>query len=208
MEIDYIKENYRFEILNNQHDLSKFNCEIEDLNNFLKQDALNQQNMNLNLTHLVICDDEIIGYVSLLTDTIKLKTIGNQNIKDEIKEELNVGENNEIPAIKIGRLAIDKKYSKKGLGTHILGNILLNIIELSKTKVGLRFVTVEAYVSSLNFYTKKFNFSCRKSDEIILKKIEMIKKRDPNRNFYLYLDIKNIEGNNKDFKKLDLKDLE
>lgn len=208
MEIDYIKENYRFEILNNQHDLSKFNCEIEDLNNFLKQDALNQQNMNLNLTHLVICDDEIIGYVSLLTDTIKLKTIGNQNIKDEIKEELNVGENNEIPAIKIGRLAIDKKYSKKGLGTHILGNILLNIIELSKTKVGLRFVTVEAYVSALNFYTKKFNFSCRKSDEIILKKIEMIKKRDPNRNFYLYLDIKNIEGNNKDFKKLDLKDLE
>ena len=65
MEIDYIKENYRFEILTNQHDLSKFNCGVEDLNNFLKYDALNQQDMNLNLTHLVICDDEIIGFVSL-----------------------------------------------------------------------------------------------------------------------------------------------
>ena len=66
MEISYIKENYRFEILSDKHDLSKFNCGVVDLNNFLKYDALNQQDMNLNLTHLVICDDEIIGFVSLL----------------------------------------------------------------------------------------------------------------------------------------------
>ena len=192
MDIEYIKENYYFEILNEKHDLSNFECDSNDLTNFLKNDALKQQDMNLNLTELVICDNEIVGFFSLLTDTLKLKTLENNNLKKEIKLELDISENNEIPAIKIGRLAIDKKYSKKGLGSHILRNILLSILNLSKTKVGLRFVTVDAYATSLNFYVKKNNFSSRKSDTETLKKIDKIKKQNPNRSFILYLDLKDI----------------
>ncbi len=192
MDIEYIKENYYFEILNEKHDLSNFECDSNDLTNFLKDDALKQQDMNLNLTQLVICDNEIVGFFSLLTDTLKLKTLENNNLKKEIKLELDISENNEIPAIKIGRLAIDKKYSKKGLGSHILRNILLSILNLSKTKVGLRFVTVDAYATALNFYVKKNNFSSRKSDTETLKKIDKIKKQNPNRSFILYLDLKDI----------------
>ena len=121
-----------------------------------------------------------------------MKTLENNNLKKEIKLELDISENNEIPAIKIGRLAIDKKYSKKGLGSHILRNILLSILNLSKTKVGLRFVTVDAYATALNFYVKKNNFSSRKSDTETLKKIDKIKKQNPNRSFILYLDLKDI----------------
>ena len=207
MDIYHIKENYHFEVLTNRHDLSRFSCDSEDLNNFLKYDALNQQNMNLNLTHLVICDDEIIGFVALLADTIKLKTIENQSLRNEIKEELNISANNEIPAIKIGRLAIDKKYSKNGLGSHILRNVLLNILNLSTTKVGLRFVTVDAYASAIDFYLKKNNFSSRRSDEKVLKKIDKIKKQNPEQNFILYLDLKDIKCEDEEFKELNLKDL-
>jgi hypothetical protein len=89
-------------------------------------------------------------------------------------------------------LLLDKKYSKKGLGSHILRNILLSILNLSKTKVGLRFVTVDAYATALNFYVKKNNFSSRKSDTETLKKIDKIKKQNPNRSFILYLDLKDI----------------
>ena len=188
MEISYIKENYRFEILSDKHDLSKFNCGVVDLNNFLKYDALNQQDMNLNLTHLVICDDEIIGFVSLLTDTIKLKTIEDPGLKNEIKEELNISENNEIPAI--------------------LRNVLLNILNLSTSKVGLRFVTVDAYASAIDLYLRKNNFSCRRSDEKILRKLDQIKKHNPEQNFILYLDLKDIKCDDKKFKELNLKDLE
>ena len=56
MDIEYIKENYVFEKLNETHNLDGFECEIEDLTKFLKEDALNQQNLNLSLTHVVICD--------------------------------------------------------------------------------------------------------------------------------------------------------
>ena len=43
MDIEYIKENYKFETLTEKHDLSNFECDSADLNDFLKNDALNQQ---------------------------------------------------------------------------------------------------------------------------------------------------------------------
>lgn len=71
--------------------------------------------------------------------------------------------------------------------------MLLNILELSKTKVGLRFVTVDAYANAVDFYIHKNNFLNRKSDEDALKKIDIIKKQNPKRNFTLYLDLKDIQ---------------
>ena len=101
MDIEYIKENYIFEKLNEDHNLDDFECESKDLTNFLKKDALIQQDMNLNLTHLVICDGTVVGYVSILTDTMKLKILEDKETKDKILGKLNISENNVMPAIKI-----------------------------------------------------------------------------------------------------------
>jgi hypothetical protein len=73
MEIKYIKDNYYFETLTSTHDLSDFNCESEDLTNFLINDALDQQTDKINLTKLIMCNGEVIGFVTLLTDTIEIK---------------------------------------------------------------------------------------------------------------------------------------
>ncbi|WP_292799933.1 hypothetical protein [Methanobrevibacter sp.] len=88
MDINYIKENYRFETLTEEYDVSQFKCESDDLTDFLKNDALTQQKNKLNLTKLVICDDIIVGYVSLLTDTIPLKDIRDEDAKQDIKDQL------------------------------------------------------------------------------------------------------------------------
>ena len=42
--------------LNDSHELF--------LNDFIKNDALRQQEMNLNITQLAICDGEIIGFIN------------------------------------------------------------------------------------------------------------------------------------------------
>ena len=85
MNIEYIRDNYVFEKLNEKHNLDSFECEIEDLNNFLKKDALKQQKLNLNLIFLVLCDDVIIGDVSILTDTMKLKIVEDEKTKNKIE---------------------------------------------------------------------------------------------------------------------------
>lgn len=76
--------------------------------------------MNLSLTHVVICDETVVGYVSILTDAMKLKILEDKETKDKIRSKLNISENNVIPAIKIGRFAIDKKYLYNGLANMFL----------------------------------------------------------------------------------------
>ena len=195
MDINYIKNNYKFETLTDEHDVSGFESEYEDLNEFLKNDALEQQNSNLNLTKLVICDDIVVGYFSLLTDTIFLDNIRDDIVKKDIKNRLNIASpKNRMPAIKIGRLAIDKKYSGHGLGSDILMNILFNIKNIAENSVGLRFVTVDGYAKAYNFYVEHNNFvNLKKDDEKIRKKLDRIIERNPNQTFYLYLDLKKLE---------------
>ncbi|MBQ2636799.1 MAG: N-acetyltransferase [Methanobrevibacter sp.] len=195
MDIEYIKQNYRFETLTDEHDLSNFECDSEDLTNFLKDDALTQQNRKLNLTKLIMCDSEIIGYVSLLTDTIPLKDIRDEETRKDIKDQLNItSKKRKLPAIKIGRLAIDKKYSKQGLGSEILMSILFNIKNLAENSVGLRFVTVEGYAKAYTFYVEHNNFiNLKKDDKKIKEELDIIIERNPEQTFYLYLDLKVLE---------------
>ena len=196
MDIEYIKNNYIFETLTDGHDLSDFECESDDLNDFLKNDALKQQKEKLNLTKLIICDDEIIGFVSLLTDSMKLRLLQDEVEKEKIKGELKVSENNTIPAIKIGRFAIDKKYTGHGLGSQILRNILYNLKKIAENYVGLRFAIVEGYATAYTFYVTNNQFNNLKSDEKLINRIDTIKKQDPTRTFYLYYDLKDLDLDN------------
>ena len=176
--------------MNEKHDLSDFDCGDKDLNDFLKNDALAQQNARLNVTKLIMCDGNIIGFTSLLTDGIMIKKIRNEKVKLEIKEKLNINSNKKsISAVKIGRLAIDKKYARKGLGSHILNNILKNLKDISEKEVGFRFIIVEGYAKAFNFYVTKNGFEHLKNDENDINNIEFIAKRDPTRKFYLYFDL-------------------
>ncbi|WP_303372234.1 hypothetical protein [Methanobrevibacter sp.] len=102
MKIEDITNNYYFENLNENHAMNDFDCGDDDLNGFLKNDALTQQNANLNVTKLVMCNQMIVGFVTLLTDTIPLKNIRNENVTFNIKELLGISSKNKsISAVKI-----------------------------------------------------------------------------------------------------------
>ena len=194
MDIEYIKENYRFETLNGKHDLSDFKCESDDLTDFLKDDALTQQKSKLSLTKLVMCDDTVVGYVSLLTDTILLKDIRDADTKHDIKNQLDItSKKRKLPAIKIGRLALDEKYAHKGLGSEILMSILFNVKNIAENNVGLRFVTVEGYARAYKFYTRNNFINLKKDDDKIKEKLDIIIEKDPEKTFYLYIDLRVLE---------------
>ena len=195
MNINYIKNNYKFETLTSNHDLNNFECTSKDLKKKKKKDALKQQENKLNLTKLITCDNEIIGYFSLLTDAIPLKNIREKSTKYDIKNQLSIKSKNKLlPAIKIGRFAIDKRYSGNGIGSEVLLNILYNIKNISENSVGLRFVVVEGYAKAYKFYTEYNNFSnLKKDDEKIKEKLDTIIEKNPEQTFYLYLDLKILE---------------
>lgn len=190
MKIKEIEDNYYFENLSENHDLSDFDCGDKDLNDFLKNDALAQQNARLNVTKLIMCDGNIIGFTSLLTDAFILKNLKNEKIKLKIKDKLNLNSNKKtVPAVKIGRLAIDKRYSGKGLGTHILGSIINNLKLKAETEIGFRFIIVEGYAKAFKFYVMKNGFEYLKKDYEHVKNLDFIIKRDSKKPFYLYFDL-------------------
>lgn len=141
-----------------------------------------------------MCDDVIIGYVSLLTDTLPLKDIRDEYTKQNIKDQLDItSKKRKLPAIKIGRFAVDEKYSHNGLGSEILMSVLFNIKNIAENNVGLRFVTVEDYASAYKFYTEHNFINLKKDDDKIKEKLDMIIERNPEQTFYLYLDLKVLE---------------
>lgn len=195
MKIEEIKEKYHFENLTEDHDLSEFDCGDDDLNDFLKNDALKQQKSRLNVTKLILYEGKIIGYVSLLTDTLVLKNIQDEKIQLNIKNQLEIkSKNKNISAVKIGRLALDKKYSGEGLGSHILRNILTNLKIISEKEIGFRFIIVEGYAKAFNFYVVKNGFEYLKKDYKNIKNIDFISKRDPTKRFYLYFDLEKFKS--------------
>lgn len=111
-----------------------------------------------------------------MTDAIPLKNIREKSTKYDIKNQLSIKSKNKLlPAIKIGRFAIDKRYSGNGIGSDVLLNILYNIKNISENSVGLRFVVVEGYVKAYKFYTEYNNFSnLKKDDEKIKEKLDTI----------------------------------
>ena len=187
MKIKDILNEYKFETLNSTHVLSDFCCESIELNDFLKNDALGQQHDKMNLTKVVVYREDIIGYFSLLTDTIKLNYIRDDLTRNYLHSQL--PKSKLLPAVKIGKFAIDNRYSGNGIGTHVLNNLIRNLIILSNNGVGFRFVVVNGFAKAFNFYTMKGNFVNLKKDDDKIIKLDKIIKRDPKRLFYLYCDI-------------------
>lgn len=129
--------------------LSSFNCgdgegEV-DLNDFLKDDALQSQDDLITKTYLCFWNNYVAGFITLLNDTI-----GKDSVDDGIEEY----EYGKYPAIKIARLAVQKDLRGKRIGTFLLYWALGKVYEVSK-HVGCRYVTVNAKRDSMEFYTIK-----------------------------------------------------
>ena len=118
-------------------DFSDFDCGDADLNDFLKSDALRDSRNYFSSTHLAIYNGEVIGFFSLVTDTIHLK----QNLRNSFS--INYPYGRLIPALKIGRLARSLKYRGCGVGKILMTKIIHIACETAK-KVSFRIISVDA----------------------------------------------------------------
>jgi len=133
-----------------KHDLRQFSCKIQDLNDFLIEESYKQKEVMLNVTYLALYDEKIIGYFTLSSDSIKISNLlGDYKKKFKDKDVYY----KVFPAIKIGRFGIDKKFENKGLGKFLFHRIVENVFLMSK-QIGIRFITIDSYVSAYGFYKK------------------------------------------------------
>jgi hypothetical protein len=105
------------EVLNarNAKLLAPFDSGNEELNDFIINDALNEQRLLLSRTHLCFYKDHVVGFITLAADSIRI-----DKDKLEASQHIDGCDYRVYPCILIARLATDKKLQHHGIGSYLL----------------------------------------------------------------------------------------
>ena len=130
--------------------LPAFRTTSTELGSFLVEDALKDQGIAVSITYLWLYREprELVGYVTLLTDSLRLQETELQ------KKFLEKGVlYKSLPALKIGRLCVDDRFIRRGIGTVIAKFAMITAVRMNET-AGCRFLVADAKKDSVSFYRK------------------------------------------------------
>jgi GNAT superfamily N-acetyltransferase len=141
----------------NRHNRKAFDCEVDALNDYLHSMA-NQHSLKDNTRTYILENSEnpsdIVGYYTLTMTTIELSKLPPNLQKKHF--------NNHSSAL-IARLAVDKKYKHKKIGSWLLIDALKRVLNASDI-VAFPMVIVDAKDGITEFY-EKFGFSLFLNEE-------------------------------------------
>ena len=150
--------------LTSSHDLSQFDCGDNDLNEFLRDDALNFIEKRIANTYVLEDHGRIAAYFCLLNDKVTQQEASNNKWK-KLKKGFPDGKQfSSYPAIKIGRFAVSSSYRGLNLGT-ILMDKIKKMLNGNSYYSAFRYLTVDAYLSAIGFYEKN-NFKILSSQTL------------------------------------------
>lgn len=155
---------FSFFRLTASHTIKNFDCEDDDidLKEFLVEDSLLYLKQLLAVTYIIEDSENTIAYFSVANDKISItEAASNTFWKKQVSQKLNFQKRGfkNFPAVKIGRLAVNKNYQRRGLGTDIINWVKESFITNNKT--GCLFIIVDAInrPKTITFYKKcGFNF--------------------------------------------------
>lgn len=123
------------ELLQTYHDRAGFDCGNASLNNFLRNQARQNMDRNVGVTHVVVAtagDTKILGYYTLVTRTIERDIIPDSRLP-----------NGPIGVVLLGRLAVDSSVQRSGLGKRMLLRAMKQTL-LASMDVGIYALVVNA----------------------------------------------------------------
>lgn len=126
-------------------DRTVFFCGVDELDRYIKKQVSQDIKRHLTKCHMALDSDKrFIGYYTLSAFSLPLKYLSEERAR---KYPYPV-----LPAVLLGRLAVDQSMQGKGLGAFLLRNALLRISSLD---IGVFAVFVEAKDDKAkSFYTK------------------------------------------------------
>lgn len=127
----------------------QFDCGSPLLNDYLQKQVSQDIKRRITSCFTVIDEDkQILGYYTLSSSSIPLVDLP-ENIKQKLPRYPSV------PAVLLGRLAVDKRVKGHGLGKALLGNALKRIM---RSDIGVYAVIVEAKDQSAVDFYRQFGF--------------------------------------------------
>jgi GNAT superfamily N-acetyltransferase len=170
-------EHFTLGILNGEKDfccdeIACFDCDNNDLNEFFQKDAFAHKQHLLAETYFFqpreATEEEIffpVALISFLNDAIVIEKEERKGEKKGFWDYLRKNVPHEkrgypsFPAVKIGRLGVQKEYQRLHFGTSLLN--MTKDLFLTNNRTGCRFITVDAEnnEATITFYKKNgFDF--------------------------------------------------
>ena len=157
------------EKLRREHVLESFDCGKEELNDFIKRRAWNNQQANSAQTYVLARDLVVSGYYSLAAGAVT-----HEAATERVKKGL---ARHPTPLILLARLAVDRSLQGRGVGPALLKDALLRAAGAADT-IGARAVLVHAKDNAAKGFYEHFDFEPSPSDPyhllLIMKDVKRI----------------------------------
>lgn len=147
------------ELLSRAHVVHGFDCGRLPLNEWLTRWALRNQDSGASRTWVVTAEGRrVVAYYASATASI---------LREAATRRLARQQPQEIPAILLARLAVDRGQGSRGLGSALLKHFLLKAIEVSDL-VGARLVLVHAKDDEARAFYLRYGFEPSPADDLTL----------------------------------------
>lgn len=145
-----------------QHDTSTFSCGEPSLDKWLLADA--ESETKRGSARVWVWLDEhgrVVGYYSLSASKVR---------RDDVPKALGRGGPLEIPAVLLGRLALDRSLRGQNLGEILLVDALSRVVDATRT-VGVRLVVVDALHERVAAFYERLGFQRVPNSLLMVQKV-------------------------------------
>lgn len=140
--------------LKKEHNRGSFNSNTPLLDEYIKKQASQDVKKDLSACYVLLDDaGKVLAYYTLSSNSIPREGLPEELVK---KMRLPQGYKN-LPAIMLGRLAVDQEYKRNGYGKFLLQHAFENCLIASDT-VGSLAIIVDPIDESAETFYKKYGF--------------------------------------------------
>jgi GNAT superfamily N-acetyltransferase len=148
---------FRVERLSGVHDSKDFSCGSAPLDRYLGEQASQDVKRRVATCFVAVGVEtgEVAGYYTLAAAGVALTALAPDVVRKVPRYPV-------IPAVLMGRLAVDQKYQGRGLGSVLLGDAL---IRTARSELGVFAMLVDAKDESAQRFYEHYGFSLLPGEE-------------------------------------------
>ena len=145
-------------LLGASHDVDEFDCGDNALNEWLRVRALHNQREGGSRTWVVLDERRVVAFYALSTAAL---------IRSRAPKRAARNQPDPLPAVLLGRLAVDTEYQGRGLAAALLKHFILKSIEVAEL-TGVRLLLVHAKNDAARRFYLKYGFEPSPVDDMTL----------------------------------------
>ena len=148
------------ELLTSEHVLAGFDCGTPALNGWLARRALGNQSSGTSRTWVVTRTEigRVVAFYASSTASV---------IRSSAPKPFGRDQPDEIPAILLGRMAVDSKHRGHGLGAALLKHFMLKAMQVS-VSIGVRLLLVHAKDEDAKEFYEHYGFVASPIDPLTM----------------------------------------